>query len=346
MTLLWTAAAVVAAALLLAVGAALGRARDPRRPADGTGDPAAVALDEHRASLAAFADGVVPVWSAHVSSSRTQMETAVSGLTVRFAEIVDLLDAALAASAGSLGDGHAGVFDGARHRLGEVVAGLTSAVAQKHQTLQQVRSLVELTDRMKQMTREVQRIADQTHLVALNASIEADRVGDAGRAFRVVASEVRQLAELSGGTGARIGTLVDEVAAAIAGASSLAEADAAREGELVDAAQEHVNAVLSDLLSLVDGLRQSSDDMAGTASAIKDLVALSLVEFQFQDRIGQTLGHVQDSLDSFAQALVEAPLDVEAFLARLRESYTMVEEHEAHRAGGPVAVRETEVTFF
>jgi len=340
----------------LLVGALAGFWFGRPRPAEaGEGVVPVQPVDDYLASLDEFSSTVTPVWSAHIESSRLQADAAVSDLVTKFATIVTLLDTALGSSRPTMGDGHSVLFDSCRQRLSEVVSALDGALAQQQRSVDELRTLVDLNDQMKGMTAEVTRIAQQTHLLALNAAIEAQRVGDAGRAFGVVALEVRELANLSGSTGKRMSLVADQVRDSIASAFALAEENVTREGTMVTDANAKVHAVLDDLLELVTGVQESSDELGTAAGGIKGEIEGALVQFQFQDRISQTLDHVRECIDSFRPALDRAqvggagllqPLDSASMLEKLKQSYTMVEEHQVHGSGAPAAVQEAEITFF
>jgi methyl-accepting chemotaxis protein len=76
-----------------------------------------------------------------------------------------------------------------------------------------IKSLGDRSLEISNIVNTIQDIAAQTHLLALNASIEAAGAGEAGLRFSVVADEVRKLAERASQATRDIGTLIKGVQA-------------------------------------------------------------------------------------------------------------------------------------
>src|SRR5947207_13543660 len=65
------------------------------------------------------------------------------------------------------------------------------------------------------MVTTITKVADQTNLLSLNAAIEAEKAGEYGRGFSVVAAEIRRLADQTAVATYDIELLVKEIQSAI-----------------------------------------------------------------------------------------------------------------------------------
>ncbi|EGP08561.1 methyl-accepting chemotaxis sensory transducer [Bradyrhizobiaceae bacterium SG-6C] len=86
----------------------------------------------------------------------------------------------------------------------------TDAVRQAQKTDTSISELSQAAARIGDVVKLITAVAEQTNLLALNATIEAARAGEAGRGFAVVASEVKALA-------AQTAKATDEISAQVAG---------------------------------------------------------------------------------------------------------------------------------
>ncbi len=91
----------------------------------------------------------------------------------------------------------------------EQVDGLiTSFNAQIQETLREMEALYQRSIVIRKAVSQIIGIAEKTHMLSLNASIEAAKAGAAGQGFSVVAQEIRKLADLTR-------TVSDQVSAVI-----------------------------------------------------------------------------------------------------------------------------------
>jgi len=90
----------------------------------------------------------------------------------------------------------------------------SEAVAQASKTDARINALSQAASRIGDVVKLITAIAEQTNLLALNATIEAARAGEAGRGFAVVASEVKALASQTAKATEEIGSQIGAMQAA------------------------------------------------------------------------------------------------------------------------------------
>jgi methyl-accepting chemotaxis protein len=347
-------------ALLLFVLGALGarRARQRERESDNACLELATSSRDFSASLA-------PVWSAHIESSRSQMEEAITAITVRFATIVGKLGHTLSQTDGEHGvSGDAAaqaVFDTSSEQLQSVVASLREAMEEKAQLLAKVQSLQSIVGELQEMADGVSRIAHQTNLLAINATIEAAHAGNSGRGFAQVAHEVRALSGMSSDTGRLIAAKIAAIRTAIDETRKAADASSEHEGRILNDSEARIRRVLDEFSSLTQSLAQSAEILRVESRDIQSEVNEAIVQLQFQDRVSQILSHVRDNINRLPEVVQEhadaclngtiEPLEAQGLLSELERTYAMASERAVHSGGHKKAVQAVaasseDITFF
>ena len=192
--------------------------------------------------------------------------------------------------------------------LADIGAFVEKLPAKMQNDLVSVQSIVKEIKALADMTSDVQAISLQSHLLAINAAIEASRAGASGAAFKVVADEMRKLAANSSAMAVRINQ-------GLTRARDLVETG--MESTITDSSRQFAD--VSKATSSIHKLRENFEDISQyykTRFAIvtkhnQDLVvdiAEVLGHIQYQDVVRQAIERVRIAAER-RNAALSAALD-------------------------------------
>jgi twitching motility protein PilJ len=182
------------------------------------------------------------------------------------------------------------------------VAGILDIRETVAETTRKVKRLGESSQEISKIVGLISQIASRTNLLALNASIEAARAGDAGRGFAIVADEVRQLADRAAKASKEIETIVLQIQ---------------QETGSVQRSMDEGTQQVIDGTKRAEQAKQSLNDIIQVSQRIDTLVRSITEDTIKQTETSRTVAQVMQSVELTAQETSQESQRVSASLQNL-----------------------------
>lgn len=216
---------------------------------------------------------------------------------------------AIAAITGGAGD--AGMVGVLREVLTQFVSDVTRIGQASVTIMLEIENLRAHADDVTARSGRIQSIAHTTRVISLNSRIEAHRLGSVGAVFRVVADEIKTLANESREVSQGIRDAIAKQSAALGATTAAVEALSAVDLDVAVSSSRRLEATIARL--------EAVGETSGRALAqIQADVVAAIQALQFEDMLDQLLGGIRGKLDAVRGICEESRTgDVAGFHARI-----------------------------
>ena len=189
-----------------------------------------------------------------------------------------------------------------------------SAVDQVEQTNGDVQRLDDAAKSIDNIVSLINDIAEQTNLLALNATIEAARAGEAGKGFAVVASEVKALASQTGAATQNISEHISGIQSATAKAVEAMSMIGGTIHEMSEIATAIAAAMEEQRAAAGEITRSAQEAADGTRDVFSNIQEVD----QATSETGESAGQVLEASLAVSRQSDELKAAVEQFLTEVR----------------------------